>query len=161
MGLVLSVQFTVYNFQYISKWGHYSVCIEGDADSVTGVKSFLYCVTKYWALPEFLKVAEVQTHACPKFSRICAKFRLLKTKPVKQEQYSCFWLNLKKFWQLFTCLMTFLAHFFAQNKKLKNYDCAKKIHFRRSGHCHWILEILEILNTENCSEKEKKKNYTL
>ena len=56
---------------------------------------------------ELLKAADVQTLICAKFSRIGAKFRLLETKLVKKRNTFHVFASL-------TCVMAFLAHFFAQ-----------------------------------------------
>ena len=42
-------------------------------------------------VPELLKAEDVKTHICAKFSKICAKFRLLSAKMVKQALFSCFY----------------------------------------------------------------------
>ena len=39
---------------------------------------------------ELLKAEDVKTHICARFSRICAKFRLLRAKLVKQALFLCF-----------------------------------------------------------------------
>ena len=52
---------------------------------------------------EFLKGADVQTHICANFSRICLKVGLLNAKQEKQVIFSCFRHNLTK-------LYMFLQH---------------------------------------------------
>ena len=53
-------------------------------------------VCKLWCLSELLKAADVQTHVCAKFSRICANFWIFNGKVVKIALISCFWHILTK-----------------------------------------------------------------
>ena len=58
--------------------------IKGWAIPNDTLKYKLSCTWSYGCPPELLKVEVVKSHECAKFSRICAKLRLLRAKLVNQ-----------------------------------------------------------------------------
>ena len=85
---------------------------------------------KFWETgrktAELLKAADMQTHVCTKFSRICAHFCLLNATVVKIALLLCSWHNLTWFYGIFSACLC--AKFYFENSV-----CAKDLAFRRSG----------------------------
>ena len=75
----------------------------------------------------------MQTHVGAKFSRICAKYKLLNAELAKQALYHIFGTIGLGFFQILQVFIAIFVHNSAQNLIKLNFDRAKKITFKRSA----------------------------
>ena len=91
------------------------------------IKMFKVKLVSHWSTSktELLKAEDVKSHHCAKFSRICAKFRLLRAKLVKRALFLWFWRNLTIYNNLTCFYSIFSTIFFAHNFNYGNQTAQK------------------------------------
>ena len=103
---------------------------------------------------ELLRAEVVKSHSCAKFSRICAKFRLLRAKLLTQALFLCFWfcsIQSEKGLNFLPVFLYIFLHIFCAKFWIKELWPSTRIIFYKVARKLWVCgQIFQVLHCHHC-----------